>query len=102
MPLVVDFNILLTSNPLGLQIVPFVPNILRDRAGVPDDDRMWMRQPIFLCRNFAKTYGAANRCHANTTVQLWNSVLVGVYGAAIFVGSRRFPCQIQRTLLDGK
>ncbi|CAK7208027.1 hypothetical protein SEUCBS139899_010861, partial [Sporothrix eucalyptigena] len=42
-------------------VVPFVPNILRDRAGVPDDD-----------------------------LQLWNSVLVGVYGAAIFAGSPIF------------
>ncbi|KAK8123586.1 MFS-type transporter protein [Apiospora kogelbergensis] len=43
-------------------IVPFLPNLLKDRVGLVDD----------------------------AEIQLWNSVLVGVYGGAVFVGSPIF------------
>ncbi|KAK6822826.1 MFS general substrate transporter [Apiospora arundinis] len=59
--LVVNLAALTDSMFFGL-IVPFLPNLLRDRVGLTDDAEM----------------------------QLWNSVLVGVYGGAVFIGSPIF------------
>ncbi|KAK8076608.1 Major facilitator superfamily domain- general substrate transporter [Apiospora phragmitis] len=60
-------NLLYTDAPpqdsmfFGL-IVPFLPNLLKSRVGLVDD----------------------------AEIQLWNSVLVGVYGGAVFIGSPIF------------
>ncbi|KAK7937883.1 mfs amine protein [Apiospora aurea] len=59
--MVVNLAALTDSMFFGL-IVPFLPNLLKYRVGLVDD----------------------------AEIQLWNSVLVGVYGGAVFVGSPIF------------
>lgn len=72
-----------------------MPNILRDRAGIPDGEREYP-SPDSTPALPHKPLSADTR---HKTVQLWNSVLVGVYGAAIFVGSRK-PCRAPLCLFE--
>ncbi|KAK7960809.1 MFS transporter [Apiospora saccharicola] len=58
---VVNLAALTDSMFFGL-IVPFLPNLLKSRIGLVDD----------------------------AEIQVWNSVLVGVYGGAVFIGSPIF------------